>query len=383
VRRPAILALLVLITCIARGAAQPGPALRFISPTAETYVSGPVLLRIEVDGVELGAIENVTFFADGRQVCVAPGMKPECAWDAGGQLKEHALRAVARLRAGGRLVANVRTLSAEYVESVSVDAVLANAIVTDGGRFVTGLPREAFRLFDDARERPITSFQSTDALLEVVLALDVSESMRDVLPDVKTAAITFVKALRPQDHITLVAFNDTMFVPVRSAANADVVAKAIGDLSAFGATALFDVAVKSLELLSRQSGKHALVLFTDGDDRSSQAGLEELQRVVDSGDAMVFAIGLGPRERREQLRDRLELITGSSGGRVLVADKSEDLKDSFTEVVRDVVNQYTLGFEPRRDGRSHTIKVELVGRGGRVRARRSYIAPPTSTAPRR
>lgn len=97
---------------------------------------------------------------------------------------------------------------------------------------------------------------------------------------------------------------------------------------------------------------------------------------------MVFAIGLGSRAQHDQLRDRLEAITGTSGGRVLVADKSEDLKNSFAEIVQDVINQYTLGFEPRRDGRSHTIKVELVGRDGRVRSRRTYVAP-AATIPAR
>ena len=269
---------LVVIGAVAAAAVcvdtQSKPALRFVSPTSQTYLSGPVLLRVAVEGTtELGTVEDVTFFANGRQVCVAPGQKPECAWDAGPQLKQHVLRAVARLKNGERLIANVRTMSAEYVESVSVDVVLANAVVTDGGRFITGLDRSAFRLFDDGQERPITSFQSTDAPLEVVLALDVSESMREVLPDVKTAAITFVKALRAQDRVTLVAFNDSMFVPVRSASGPEAVTKAIDDLSAFGATALFDVAVRSLELLSRQPGKHALVFFTDGEDRFESGGV--------------------------------------------------------------------------------------------------------------
>jgi len=78
--------------------------------------------------------------------------------------------------------------------------------------------------------------------------------------------------------------------------------------------------------------------------------------------------------RPEVDSDRIN-ITGTSGGRVLVADKSGDLEKSFGDIVRDVVNQYMLGFEPRRDGRSHRIRVELAGRNGRVRARERYVAP--------
>ena len=75
--------------------------------------------------------------------------------DAGEELKAHVLRAVGRLKAGGRIVANVRTKAVEYAEAVRVDVVLANAVVTEGGRFVQGLSRESFRIFDDDRSVPL------------------------------------------------------------------------------------------------------------------------------------------------------------------------------------------------------------------------------------
>ena len=50
--------------------------------------------------------------------------------------------------------------------------------------------------------------------------------------------------------------------------------------------------------------------------------------------------------------------------------------ESFAKVVEDLINQYTLGFEPQRDGRDHQIRVQVPGRGVRVRARRIYTAPP-------
>jgi hypothetical protein len=188
--------LAIVLVLGAAGAAQEAAlAIRWVSPTAETYLSGPVLLRVVFAGEGGGTrVEDVTFFADGKQVCVAPGAKAECAWDAGSELKSHALRAVARLKAGGRLVSAIRTKSLEYVEAVSVDVVLANAVVTDGGRFVKGLTREQFRVLDDERERPITSFQATDAPLELVLALDASGSMADALTDLKSAATAFVQS---------------------------------------------------------------------------------------------------------------------------------------------------------------------------------------------
>ena len=65
--RPAIGLLGVVIVALSlRAAGQPEPAIRFISPTSGTYLSGPIVLQVEVQGIELSALEDVTFFADGR-----------------------------------------------------------------------------------------------------------------------------------------------------------------------------------------------------------------------------------------------------------------------------------------------------------------------------
>ena len=215
-------------------------SIRWVSPTADTYLSGQVLLRIVFVGEGGGSrVEDVTFFADGKQVCVTPGAKAECSWDAGSEVTSHALRAVARLKAGGRLVSAIRTKAIAYAESVSVDVVLANAVVTDGGRFVKGLTREQFRILDEGRERPITSFQATDAPLELVLALDASGSMADALPDLKAAASKFVQALRPEDRTTIVAFNDEMFTLARRESSPQSLTAAIERINANGGTALY------------------------------------------------------------------------------------------------------------------------------------------------
>jgi VWFA-related protein len=357
------------------GHMQSEPTLRFTSPTDETYVSGPVLLKVAIEG-EAGPslVEDVTFFADGRQVCVAPATRPQCGWDAGPELTTHALRAVARLKSGGRLVANVRTKDAGYVEAVSVDIVLANAVVTEGGRFVKGLTRDDFRVFDDGKERPVTSFQSTDAALELVLALDVSASMSTSLGDVKDAARAFLKALRPQDRVTLVAFNDAMFTLSRGVAGTEAL-PALDKLAAWGGTSLYDVVVRSMQLLSKKPGKHAVVIFSDGDDNASQANLQQVRRLTGDSDAMLMAVGLGRGSEVDNLKETLESLAEASGGRVLFAKRSDELVESFGKVVEDLINQYTLGFEPQRDGRDHQIRVEVPGRGVRVRARRVYVGP--------
>jgi len=374
--RTGLVCALTLLLSAGSGAQAPDLSIRWVSPTADTYLSGPVLLRVIFAGEGGGTrVEDVTFYADGKQVCVAPGAKAECAWDAWSQLTSHALRAVARLKAGGRLVSAIRTKSVEYVESVAVDVILANAVVTDGGRFVKGLTREQFRVLDDARERPITSFQATDAPIELILALDASASMGEAMPDLKAAATVFVQSLRPQDRTTIVAFNDEMFTLARRESSPQVLGAAIARMNAFGATALYDVIARALQLLSREPGKHAIVVFSDGDDRSSQSTFEQVQQLVTDSDAMLFAVGLGRGASIDALKEKLEGLAEVSGGRALFAERTSKLRETFADVVESLTNQYTLGFEPARDGREHRIEIRLAKSGFKVRARQAYTAP--------
>src|SRR5262245_11658704 len=97
------------------GAAQDAPAsagsaLSITSPAENAYITGSVLLQARVDPAS--AVRQMTFFADGRSVCVVVQPPFDCAWDAGGGLREHVIRVVATLADGRRLVATRRTRDA-------------------------------------------------------------------------------------------------------------------------------------------------------------------------------------------------------------------------------------------------------------------------------
>ena len=370
------LAVAVAVIVSARVRTQAEPTLRFVSPTADTYLSGPVMLKVAIEPPESEPqIADITFFADGRQVCVVPAHRPQCAWDAGPRVTEHAIRAVARLRGGGRVVANVRTKELGYTETVTVEIVQVNAVVTEGGRFVKGLRREQFRILEDGQPRPITGFQPAGTALELVVAIDVSGSMGIAMPDVKTAVRKFLAAIGPQDHVTLVAFNDNLFTLARRESDPAARVRAVERLSAWGGTALYDVLVRSLDMLPRQAGRRALVVFSDGDDQSSQASYEHVERLVRESDATVFMIALGRGAKIDALKDKMEQLAQASGGRALFVERSDRLDEPFAEIVEELSNQYMLAIDPRQDGKWHTLTVQVPNTRYRVRARQGYKAP--------
>ena len=99
----------------------------------------------------------------------------------------------------------------KFNEAVDVDVVQLTAVVTDDGRFVRGLKPDDFKVYDNDRLQTITSFESENISLEMVVALDVSSSMRQALPKVKESAKRFLDGLRLGDQVTLLGFNDNVF----------------------------------------------------------------------------------------------------------------------------------------------------------------------------
>ena len=199
----------------------------------------------------------------------------ECEWDAGERIRAHQIRVVAAMRNGQRLVQTVRTQDLEYVEAVDVDVVQITPIVTDDrGRFVTGLTQKDFQVSEDGKPQKITSFSDEHTPLELVTAIDVSSSVREALPGMKRAATRFLGGLEAADQVTVLGFNDNIFTLARRSTDQVVRERAIGRLAAWGGTALYDAIVQAIGVLGRQTGRRAIVLFTDGDDQSSHAPIE-------------------------------------------------------------------------------------------------------------
>ena len=78
---------------------------------------------------------------------------------------------------------------------MDVDLVLVNATVTDPmNRFVTGLEKDHFKIFEDKVEQRVSQFSTEDMPVSIGLLFDVSSSMGEKIGRAKDAAIAF-----PQD----------------------------------------------------------------------------------------------------------------------------------------------------------------------------------------
>jgi VWFA-related protein len=369
--------LLLAATAIAAGQSRSDPALRIAAPTDGTYLSGPARLVAVIEPASAAtSVSQVTFFADGRQVCSVARSPFQCDWDAGEGINEHQIRVVASLKDGRRLVATVRTRGLEYAEAVDVDVVQVTAVVTDGdGRFIRGLTEKDFKIWEDDKPQHISSFAAENIPLELVAAVDVSSSMTDALPQVKEAAKAFLAGLQPADQATVLGFNDNIFTLARRSTDQAARARAIDRLAPWGGTALYDVIIKSVDLLGRQSGRRSIVLFSDGDDQSSHAPLDAAVARTEGSDATIYAIGQGRAVRAADLQKLMKRIASVSGGRAFFTEDSHKLSEIFEEILEDLRNQYLVSCPApgnQRDGAWHRIRVEVAGGKYQVRARQGY-----------
>ena len=350
------------------------------SPEPDSYAAGTVTLRAVVSpGNRVKDIARAMFYVDGRLVCTV--MEPtrlECPWEAGSQIKEHVIRAVVELHGGVRTVTSMRTKGLDLVEAVQVEVTQVTAVVTDRGRFIKGLPQAAFRLSEDGVAQKITHFSSEGSPLELVIAVDVSESMTQAMPQLKNSVKRFLSALSPKDQVTLTAFNDSMFTLARRDTSSEQRLRAVDRLAPWGGTALYDVIVRGLQQLSKQSGRRVLVVFSDGDDKTSHSTIQAVEQAVRASDATLFMVALGSGVRNASIKSSIERLVDMSGGRALFVERSDQLDAPFAEILEELSNQYLIGYESTntaRDGKWREIKLELPQHGYDVRARQGYNAP--------
>ena len=353
-------------------------AIVFSSPVDNGYISGPSKVAVRIVPAEL-VVRSVSLFADGKLLCTLERPPYECPWNAGPLVTEHLLRATAVLGDGRRIGTSIRTKGVDHTEAVDVYRVGITAVVMgSGGRFVRNLKSTDFKVYEDGVPQAITAFAAEDIPLELVAAVDVSGSMTKAMPTVKAAVAKFLKKLRPQDVVTVLGFNDNVFILARPTVSLQDRLKNLDRLRPWGGTALYDAMLKALGQLGTQPGRRVIVVFTDGEDLNSRIPIETAERNLESNDAVLYAIGLGRAPGMQSLRKVLERLSEKTGGRAFFEDLDK-LDEVFDTVITDLANQYLFHFEPkdeRRDGRWRELRVEVPGHGYKVRARKGYRAMP-------
>ena len=103
----------------------------------------------------------------------------------------------------------------------------------------------------------------------------------------------FLGAVPARDQVTLLGFNDTVFALTRKTTDPAERIRAVDRLAPWGATALYDVIIRGIDMLGRRTGRKALVVFSDGEDQGSHVAIEDVERRLQASDVTLYMIAQG------------------------------------------------------------------------------------------
>jgi VWFA-related protein len=316
------------------------------------------------------------------------------------------------------------------IELINVTATVADA----SGRFVSGLHQEDFIVYEDDTLVTVTHFNADRVPVSLGIALDTSGSMAgNKIQEAQDALDRLLyDLLDRQDEIFLYRFSNTPVLLQGWTKDRALLSRALGRITVNGGTAMYDAVAEAIPLtLQGQNRKKALLVISDGNDTASGTGVRELKAQIRETETLVYAIGIDGRIGEATFRppprapipvplpfpggrggpggrgappvwprqpptggggnggvrrggpndDRVNVvalreITDDSGGRTEIVRDARDLNPATASIADELSKQYYLGYPSsgKKDGRWHSIRVELRNRAYRVRARRGYVA---------
>ena len=265
----------------------------------------------------------------------------------------------------------------------SIELTVVTVTVRDAnGRLVTGLGRDAFKVYEDGAPVTVTQFTNERVPLGAGVLLDISDSMfGHRINDARTAVERFLDLLAPSDAFFLMAFNHEPHLLFGWKTDSAGVRDALDKLRPSGSTAIYDAVVAAEPYIThRPRERAAIVLITDGADTASDTTFHDLQPTLIRTDTFVYAIAIDTPEPQPIAShvdvQALDDITSQSGGYTEVVRDTSDLQKAAANIADELNKQYVLGYSSPHpgDGQYHSIRVRTVDPTYRVHARSGYVA---------
>ncbi len=195
------------------------------------------------------------------------------------------------------------------VFQVGLDLVNVTVTVRDGaGGLVSDLAVEDFVVREDGRPQKLEVFapaalpeEREELALNLGMLFDTSESMRKDLRLSQESAIRFLDAIPRARDLLLIFFDRDIRVSRYSSENQQGIFERILETEGLGYTALHDAITVYLSRVVGTPGRKVLVLFSDGDDTTSQVPPQEVQRLVRSSDVTIYPVAFPGQHTEEQL----------------------------------------------------------------------------------
>jgi VWFA-related protein len=316
------------------------------------------------------------------------------------------------------------------VISVNTNLVTIPVRISDrNNRFIAGLKKEDFKVFENEVEQEIAYFSNEEQPFTVALVLDMSLSSSFKINEIQNAAIAFTTQLRPNDKVLVISFSEQVYVLCEATNDRERIHNAIRSSRIESGTSLYEAVDMVINnRFKKIQGRKAIVLFTDGVDTTSRRAdaMKNISSALEL-DALIYPIqydtyndvqaiknkpiitqpnptGLplpptnpnpspfpfplpvptigtpgGQGTTAEDYRKATEYLSelaARTGGRVHQASTTANLALAFSNIAAELRQLYSLGYYPKEEGKTgqrRKLKVRTSKQGLVVKARDSYV----------
>jgi VWFA-related protein len=292
---------------------------------------------------------------------------------------------------------------------VDVDVVnLYCAVRNKQNALISNLEKGDFNLAEDGAAQKIKYFtRETDLPLTIGLLVDVSNSQQNLVETERRAASSFFSSvLKKKDVAFLISFGadsellqDVTGSPrvLQDGLNrmklnggfSGINAGPVPTMTKARGTVLFDaVYLAANDMLSKEVGRKAIVLITDGEDQGSRETEKAAIEAAQKADAIIYGVlyvdrqfyqgGFGSGYSGEST---LKHLSEETGGRLFQVDRKNSLEAIFDQIQQEMRTQYAIGYTPtngKKDGSYRKIDLRTANKDLKVQVRKGYYALPNA-----
>jgi VWFA-related protein len=275
------------------------------------------------------------------------------------------------------------------------------------GALIPNLTKDDFDIFEDGQKQTIKYFTpETNLPLTLGILIDSSGSQLHVLDMEKEVGGAFLKQVltdkdlafvldfdvdasliqdytrdvqRLQRALNSVRINSGVTMPTLPGAGGGPVPTA-----ASPGTVLYDaVYLSAHDMLSKEVGRKAMILLTDGQDEGSKLKIKDAIEAAQKADSIVYVLlcadrggylsaGMGYYGEGD-----MKKLTEQTGGRVInVGNKFDKLREAFDQIAAELRSQYNIGYTPtnaKLDGGYRKLEIKNK-QNYKIQARAGYYA---------
>ena len=271
--------------------------------------------------------------------------------------------------------------SGQSTLTINARMVAVAAVAYDPeGRLVGGLTKDDFTLTEDGKPQTIRYFnRDGDLPLTIGLMVDTSGSQMPYAEEERRASATFLQEMmtRPTDRAFLERFDSlalllqpmTSDVATLQSSLRLLTAPIPAPKSSRGGTLLFDAICATTEkVVSKEAGRRAIVILTDGDDDGSSNTVASAIRDAQLADVAIYSVLYTPEAVGQSSGGyssgmaAMQQISDATGGRLFIVTEGQTIEHIYAEIEADMRDQYRIGYTPPPSAPNRYHRIELKSR---------------------